>query len=127
MFNRKLKKQINEMQRTMNEANIRLIELKTMLLEIQKSTLGNRAAIIKDRSPVIEVIKEIEVNKARKKPRARIRPTVGGTRITEAEVDEMVVLFDRGLSYTAISGMTGRSGSAISNKIYQRKKALEEV
>ena len=73
------------------------------------------------------MIKEVTVTRARKKPRERIGKTHGGKRITEQEIDGFIQLFDQGLSYTEISGMTGRSGSSISNKIYARKKALEEA
>ena len=65
--------------------------------------------------------------RARKKPRARLRPTEGGKQITEKEIDEFVKLFEQGLSYTEISGMTGRSAGAISTKIYKRKQDAGEV
>jgi len=125
--NKDLQFQLTLLQEDVNETNRRLQEMKLMLLEIQKSTLGNHVAIMRDKSPTREIIKEVTVTRARKKPRERIRPTVGGRRITEAEVDEMVVLFDRGLSYTEISGMTGRSASSISTKVYKRKQEAGEV
>ncbi len=127
MFNGKLEQQVDEMQCTMNETIWRLQEMKLMILELQKSTLGNRAAIIKEKNPVREVIKEVTVTRARKKSRARIRKTEGGSRISVAEIDEMMQLFDQGLNYTEISGMTGRSASSISNHIYERKKAAGEI
>ena len=125
--NKDLQFQLTLLQENVNETNRRLQEMKIMLLEIQKSTLGNRAAIIKDRNPTREIIKEVTVTRARKKPRERIAKTAGGKRITEAEIDEMMVLFDRGLSYTEISGMTGRSASSISNKVYKRKQEAGEL
>ncbi len=125
--NNDLREEILELKEILINNTERLIEVKLMMLEVQKSTLVNRAAIIKEKNPTREVIKEVIVNRARKKPRPRIRETQGGKKITEAEINEFVQLFDQGLNYTEISGMTGRSASAVSNKIYKRKKALEEI
>ncbi len=125
--NKKLEEEIFLLQGMMLEMGKRMVELKTLVVDVKTQTLGNRVAIKKDKNPTKEIIKEITVTRARKKPRERIRKTAGGSRITEAEVNEMVQLFDQGLSYTEISGMTGRSASAISTKIYKRKQEAGEV
>ena len=116
-----------DLRTSLNEANGRLIEMKVLLTGLKIQTLSNKAAIVKDKNPIREVIKEVTVKRARKKPRARIRETNGGSKITEDEVDNFITLFDQGKTYTEISGLTGRSASAISNKIYKRKQETGEI
>lgn len=123
--NNQLKEEIQELKYAVQDLTERMIDLKVLLVDVRIQTLGNRVAITKDKNPVKEVIKEITVTRARKKPRERIRKTEGGKRITQAEINEMIKLFDQGLSYTEISGMTGRSASSISTKIYEHKKTEE--
>ncbi len=125
--NKEIHEEIKLLTETVFILNKRMIEMKSLLVDVKTQTISNKVAIKKDKNPTKEIIKEITVTRARKKPRERIRKTDGGKRITEKEIDEFVKLFDRGLSYTEISGMTGRSAGSISNKIYTRKKILEEI
>jgi len=131
MFNGKKLDNLDERMVLMTELLVnqgeQIKELKRMLVQVKTETLGNRVAINSEKKPVKVITKEIVVERARKKPRARIRPTVGGKRVTEKEIDEFVKLFDQGLNYTEISAMTGRSAGTISNKIYIRKGYEDET
>ena len=108
------------------ENNRRLLELKVLVLDNKTSTLANGVAIKKEKSPVRVIEKEITVTRARKKPRQRLR-TTGGKRITEYERRQFVELYDQGLSFTEISGITGRSASSISTYIWEQKKGTDET
>jgi len=93
-------------------------EIRKLIIKNQTETLNNRVLIEKQKSPVRVIEKEVVVNRARKKPRERLR-TSGGKRITQEEIAEFIRLFDQGLSFVEISGMTGRSTSSISTKIFE--------
>ncbi len=123
--NAELRNDIKELRQDVIVITSRMIELKILLVDVKSQTLGNRVAISKDKNPTKEIIKEIVVERARKKSRARLRKTDGGSKITEKEIDEMIKLFDQGLSYTEISGTMNRSASSVSNKIFERKEAEE--
>ena len=97
-----------------------IIELKKLIVGIKTETLANRVAIKQDKQPVKIIEKEVTVTRARKKPRARLR-TTGGKKITEEEKAEFVKLYDQGLSFVEISGQTGRSTSAISNYVFEKR------
>jgi len=108
------------------EMNSDLVALKRLVVAARTQTLANGVAIKAEKQPVRVIEKEVVVERARKKPRERMR-TTGGKKITEAEVAEFIKLFDQGLSFTEISGQTGRSASAIGNKIYEARKGINET
>ena len=107
------------------EMNKRLLELKVLILANKAEIMKNNVAIKKEKQPVKIIEKEVVVKRARKKPRPRLR-TTGGKKVTQEEIDEFIRLFDQGLSFTEISGTTGRSASVISKYVYEAKKGLEE-
>ncbi len=124
--NKRLEGQIFELREEVAELRSGIQTLGNMITDLKIETVRNRTAIVKDKNPTREVIKEITITRARKKPRERIRKTEGGSRITGKEKREFIALFDQGLSYTEISGRTGRSAAAISKHIYDIKKGLDE-
>ena len=108
------------------DLNTELKALKGLVIAARTQTLANGVAIKQEKQPVRIIEKEVVVERARKKPRQRMR-TTGGKKITDAEVAEFIKLFDQGLSFTEISGQTGRSASAIGNKIYEARKGTLET
>jgi len=143
MFNGKKLDNINErlvlMTDYMTNMNDRLIELKMLVLKNNTDTLGNRVEIKKatKESPVIEKIVKVEVekevivekvvNRARKKPVARLRKTASHKRITEDQKMEFMRLYDLDLSYTEIASATGTTSTTASKYIREIVLAREQA
>ena len=124
--NNRLLDEMHDLKLMVIDLNTELKALKGLVIAARTQTLANGVAIKAEKQPVRVIEKEIVVERARKKPRERMR-TTGGKKITEAEVAEFIKLFDQGLSFTEISGQTGRSASAIGNKIYEARKVTLET
>ena len=124
--NSKLLDELHDLKLMVIDLNTELKALKGLVIAARTQTLANGVAIKAEKQPVRVIEKEVVVERARKKPRERMR-TTGGKKITEAEVAEFIKLFDQGLSFTEISGQTGRSASAIGNKIYEARKGINET
>ncbi len=115
MFNGKLNKKIDDLQIEMECLRDDIQKLKDLTVSVKIETMRNRSAIFKDKNPTVEVIKK------RKKGRTPIRKREATPKVSKAEKTEFLRLFDQGLNYTEISGITGRSASSISNHIYKER------
>ncbi len=113
--NKKLEGEIFDLRVQIAELITDVNVLHKMVIDLKVETIRNRSAIFKDKNPTVEVIKK------RKKGRTPIRKREATPKVSKEEKAEFIRLFDQGLSYTEISGMTGRSASAISNYIYKER------
>jgi len=123
--NQKLLDEMHDIKLMIIDLNTRMLDLKVLVMGARTQTLANGVAIKAEKHPVRIIEKEVVVERARKKPRERLR-TTGGKRITDAEKAQFLELFDQGLSFNEISGITNRSNSSISKYIYEVRKGLIE-
>ena len=123
--NSRLLEEIQDLKLMVIDLTTETIALKRLVLEARTQTLANGVAIKAEKKPVRIIEKEIVVERARKKPRQRLR-TTGGKRITDEEKAQFLELFDQGLSFNEISGITNRSNSSISKYIYEARKGTIE-